>query len=177
MKWTTHKLLTGSLIYALTGNPLTAIVAASGSILPDSIEGFPNDSNRAAWQRRHRKRSHFFPFYLLPALFLYSYSTAHNFLPITVSNLSDYISHIVSNLNLQTCLPIFTYYLSILLFGALLHILEDALCGKVPLFNPNRQSIGIKLFYVGSSKEYVLVTLTSLFLILLRFKLDHIPFI
>ena len=38
--------------------------------------------------------------------------------------------------------------------GALLHIAEDALCGKVPFLFP-WQKVGIKLFTVGSVTEYV----------------------
>ena len=38
--------------------------------------------------------------------------------------------------------------------GALLHIAEDAFCGKVPLFLP-WQKVGIKLFTVGSVTEYL----------------------
>ena len=37
--------------------------------------------------------------------------------------------------------------------GALLHIIEDGICGKVPLIWRKRK-IGIKLFRVGSSWEY-----------------------
>ena len=37
--------------------------------------------------------------------------------------------------------------------GALLHILEDALCGEVPLIFPG-EKIGLKLFKVGSFTEY-----------------------
>ena len=40
-----------------------------------------------------------------------------------------------------------------MMVGSLLHILEDALCGKVPLLRLSRK-IGIKLFTVGSFTEY-----------------------
>ena len=38
--------------------------------------------------------------------------------------------------------------------GALLHIVEDAFCGKVPFLLPG-QKVGIKLFKVGSVTEYL----------------------
>ena len=38
--------------------------------------------------------------------------------------------------------------------GALLHIAEDAICGKVPFITPT-QKIGVKLFKVGSIREYI----------------------
>ncbi|MBP3723175.1 MAG: hypothetical protein J6I62_07995, partial [Selenomonadaceae bacterium] len=42
------------------------------------------------------------------------------------------------------------------LFGALCHIAEDALCGKVPTVTPNIKW-GVRLFKVGSLREYVIV--------------------
>ena len=38
--------------------------------------------------------------------------------------------------------------------GALLHIAEDAVCGKVPLLTPYHK-VGIRLFKVGSVPEYL----------------------
>ncbi len=38
--------------------------------------------------------------------------------------------------------------------GALCHIAEDAVCGKVPLLYPT-QKVGIRLFTVGSFREYL----------------------
>ena len=38
--------------------------------------------------------------------------------------------------------------------GALLHIAEDAVCGKVPLLTPYHK-VGIRLFKVGSVSEYL----------------------
>lgn len=38
--------------------------------------------------------------------------------------------------------------------GALLHIAEDAVCGKVPFLTPY-QKIGVRLFQVGSVAEYL----------------------
>ena len=45
-----------------------------------------------------------------------------------------------------------------MLAGALCHIAEDALCGKVPLLLPS-QKVGIRLFTVGSFREYLIVLL------------------
>ena len=43
-----------------------------------------------------------------------------------------------------------------LFIGALLHIAEDAVCGKVPGVTPT-QKLGIRLFTVGSFREYAFV--------------------
>ena len=52
-------------------------------------------------------------------------------------------------------------FLTLLLWiflGALLHIAEDAVCGKVPAVLPT-QKIGIRLFTVGSLREYLFTSL------------------
>jgi len=43
--------------------------------------------------------------------------------------------------------------LSYILAGALLHIAEDGICGKVPIFSTKKKH-GLKLFKVGSAGEY-----------------------
>ena len=43
-----------------------------------------------------------------------------------------------------------------MLLGALMHIAEDAVCGKVPFLLPS-QKIGVRLFTVGSFREYLFV--------------------
>ena len=51
---------------------------------------------------------------------------------------------------------VFFSVLTWLFLGALLHIAEDAVCGKVPLLFPT-QKTGIRLFTVGSFREYLFV--------------------
>ena len=46
--------------------------------------------------------------------------------------------------------------------GALLHILEDAVCGKIPFFSPRKRIWVLpRLFYTGSAGEYTFVVLYS----------------
>ena len=45
--------------------------------------------------------------------------------------------------------------------GALLHIAEDALAGKVPLLHPARK-VGVRLFRVGSFGEYIVALILVL---------------
>ena len=71
MKWVNHKLLTGSIVYFLTNDPVAALFATAGSILPDAVEGFPNESNYTQWRKNHRQLSHWFPPYLTVFLLLY----------------------------------------------------------------------------------------------------------
>jgi len=55
-----------------------------------------------------------------------------------------------------------------LLLGALLHIAEDAVCGKVPCLFPT-QKIGIRLFTVGSFQEYLFVLLCIVIVYAIQF--------
>ena len=68
-----------------------------------------------------------------------------------------YLFAIVLLLSLRLVGPISaddgTVLLIAVMAGALLHILEDALCGEVPLIFPG-EKIGLKLFKVGSFTEY-----------------------
>ena len=43
--------------------------------------------------------------------------------------------------------------ISYAMVGALLHVAEDGICGKVPIFRPTKKH-GLKLFKVGSWGEY-----------------------
>ena len=61
--------------------------------------------------------------------------------------------------------------LTYVLIGALLHIVEDGLCGKVPIFAPHSKH-GLKLFTVGSWREYVFSTIVIL--ICLASRLDNL---
>ena len=54
------------------------------------------------------------------------------------------------------------------LVGALLHIAEDGICGKVPIFTPYKK-YGIKLFKVGSWREYFFAALIILICLLAKF--------
>lgn len=164
MKWTSHKLLTGAIVFTLTGNPIPTFTSVIGSVLPDAVEGFPDETSRTAWRRSHRKFSHFLPTYLIGGMFLYSYAYINGITNITLNNLSLLLTQ-------TNVYPQMAYLLSWICFGAILHILEDALCGKVPLLNPTKKEFGVKLFYVGSLKEYAIVIPISILLILLRFKM------
>lgn len=158
MKWISHKILTGSIVYAITGNSLAAIFASAGSIIPDAIEGFPDENNYSSWRKNHRKISHWLPIYLTFFIVLF---------PISYFHFSD-LSDIIQYLSCQHPYLFLAYGISFMALGACFHILEDAICGKVPSLNPQKK-IGIKLFYVGSIKEYTYIFPISMALLLLRY--------
>ena len=127
MKWVNHEIVTGSIMFAISNDLLSAALAMAGSVFPDWIEGRPTLFNYSSWRKNHRGVSHFFLLYFLAFLLLAFIKT------ISYSILLQYVIYFV--------------------FGAILHVLEDALCGKVPLLKLNKKT-GLKLFTVGSVREY-----------------------
>lgn len=161
MKWVSHKFITGTLVYAITGNPVLGFISAAGSIVPDAVEGFPTDENAQNWRKNHRRLSHWwFPYFVISVL-CYSYAAYHGFLNITLYNLMDLI-HRPNLAAIGTYLVIAYFAL-----GALLHIIEDAICGTVP-GTTLQERVGIKLFRVGSVQEYIFTFGIGLTLLLVR---------
>jgi inner membrane protein len=99
----------------------------AGAIFPDKVEGKPG-ANYWSWRARHRGWSHW------PVLYI-------AILAIMQMGLLPQGADVERGA-------------TFICIGALLHIAEDALCGKVPLFLP-WQKVGIKLFTVGSVTEYL----------------------
>lgn len=134
MKWVNHKLVTGVLVFAGTNSILYAAYSLIGSILPDKLEGKVPTEKKAYWKWRskHRQTTHWpLPYLALIAVLMYL-------------NKIDILSGLLWEFAM---LPLF------IAVGAILHILEDGICGKVPLIT-RRRKIGIKLFRVGSAWEY-----------------------
>ena len=146
MKWANHRLVTGVLVYAGTGNVLYALYSLVGSTLPDRLEGRPPKEKKAYWQWRskHRQNTH----WLLPYMSLFG----------ALMFVKDNI--LLSWIEKEAIMiPIF------IVVGAILHILEDGICGKVPILT-RKKKYGIKLFKVGSSWEYFIsysICLTALY--------------
>ena len=132
MKWVSHITLTATIAYAVSADPMCTAAAAVGAVLPDKIEGAPGSVGWSTWRSRHRGWSHW------PMLYL---------------ALIGGIAHARTYFFYDTA---FFAVLTWLLIGALLHIAEDAVCGKVPFLYPT-QKAGIRLFTVGSFREYLFV--------------------
>lgn len=127
MKWINHEIVTGVIVYGATQDMLAAAFAMGGAIFPDKVEGRPVASYWS-WRAKHRGWSHWPVIYIaLYAIMQLGWLQAHNEIAV---------------------------YGSYVCIGALLHIAEDAVCGKVPCLFP-WQKIGIKLFKVGSVTEYL----------------------
>lgn len=135
MKWVNHQLVTTVLVYAGTDSILYAAYSFFGSVLPDRLEGKPPKESKAYWRWRskHRQTTHWtVPYLAIIAALLYLHKEGL---------LVDWYWEIAK-------IPLFVAV------GSLLHIFEDCICGKVPLISRKRK-LGIKLFRVGSGREYL----------------------
>ena len=131
MKWINHQVVTGVVVYTATADLLLTAYSMAGAILPDKIEGNPRAGNYWTWRSRHRGWSHW------PMLYLLLLGLQ---LKVMGGGWDAFMD--LGNIGVYFCI------------GALLHIVEDAVCGKVPLFTP-WQKVGVKLFTVGSVTEYI----------------------
>lgn len=148
MKWINHQIVTGFIVCTVTDNALFTASSIVGAVVPDRVEGSPPKENKAYWQWRknHRTWSHYPPIYIA--------------LIAAAQVAKDYYPE-----------PTLTFVLNLLtyaLVGALLHIVEDGICGKVPIFKPHKK-YGIKLFKVGSWQEYFFAVLIILICLIVRF--------
>ncbi len=136
MKWVNHEILTGVLVYTATRDPLSTAFSMAGAIIPDKIEGRPGS---LFWRSRHRGWSHWPLLYIgLMGILLGLADTPVPALPEEARRGGLFLA-----------------------IGALLHIAEDALCGKVPLLRPDKK-VGLRLFKVGSFREYFITILCVL---------------
>lgn len=133
MKWINHQIVTGVVIYTATNDPLCTVYSMLGTLLPDKLEGDPRKAaDYWSWRSSHRGWSHWPVPYLSFILLL-----------LTVE------SHRLAGDGFAPTAQVGIWIMA----GALLHILEDAVCGKVPLVYLTKKT-GLKLFKVGSFREY-----------------------
>ena len=148
MKWINHQIVTGFIVCTATDDALFTASAIVGAVVPDRVEGSPPKESSAYWKWRksHRTWSHWPPIYLL------------------LIAAAQFAKNFYSEPTLAFVLNLLTY----VLVGALLHIAEDGICGKVPIFTPKKK-YGIKLFKVGSWREYFFAALIILICLFVRF--------
>ncbi|MCR5559333.1 MAG: metal-dependent hydrolase [Schwartzia sp.] len=132
MKWISHEVVTGVLVYTVTEDLTLTVCAMAGAVIPDRLDGDPRKAKDYwLWRGSHRGWSHW------PAPYLF----------VIAAVLSAEQGMENGDSGRWMLIPV------AVMAGALLHILEDALCGKVPLIFPG-EKIGLKLFPVGSFREY-----------------------
>lgn len=132
MKWISHEIVTGVAVYAWTGSLVPTACAMAGAVLPDWIEG-KGGGMRLPWRGMlaHRGWSHWPLVYVLALLALEAAAKDGTAGAAGLVEAARFV-----------------------LVGALFHIAEDALCGKVPLLHPKKK-VGVRLFRVGSFAEYI----------------------
>ena len=148
MKWINHQIVTGFIVSTATDDALFTASSIVGAVLPDRVEGSPPKDNKDywKWRKKHRTWSHYPPIYFA---LIAAAQVAKNYYP---------------DPTLALVLNLITYAL----VGAILHIAEDGICGKVPIFTPHKK-YGIKLFKVGSWREYFFAALIILICLFVRF--------
>ena len=147
MKWINHQIVTGFIVSTATDDAIFTASSIVGAVLPDRVEGSPPKENKAywKWRKNHRTWSHYPPIY-------FALIAAAQVVKSLIPNPYNLIPTLI------------TYAL----VGALLHIAEDGICGKVPIFTPHKK-YGIRLFKVGSRLEYFFVVLIILGCLFARF--------
>lgn len=141
MKWINHQVVTGVIMYAATEDLLLTACGMAGAIFPDKVEGNPRRGLMSwGWRSRHRGWSHWPLLYVAVIGLLLKWQGVPSLLEFPAGGILSETSPM--RIGIALCL------------GALLHIAEDAVCGKVPVLYPNRKW-GLRLFKVGSVAEYV----------------------
>lgn len=153
MKWISHKIVTVTTTALITTNICFILCSMFGSIFPDLIEGKPW-INYKNWRKRHRTVSHWLPLYLI--LFIPPVLTFYYF-DINITKINN-LQIFFFLKNTKTFLLFCTFLFVFFVFGCICHILEDALCGKIPAgLLPNKRKFGIKIFEVGTFSEFLFV--------------------
>ena len=148
MKWINHQIVTGFIVCTATNDALFTASSIVGAVIPDRVEGSPPKESSAywKWRKRHRTWSHY------PLIYLALIAAA------------QFAKDYYPDPMLVLAMNLLTYTL----VGALLHIAEDGICGKVPIFTP-RKKYGLKLFKVGTWREYFFAALIILICLFVRF--------
>ena len=158
MTWLSHKMITFSAVFTFTHNISFAIASAIGAIVPDLIEGkgflSVNPFEQQRWRANHRTYSHWFIPYLLTFCICWFIMKENPFLIHPHKNIAVFFK-------LPKTFSV-AWILSAISFGAILHILQDAISGKVPLLNPKRKSFGVRLIPVRSFMEFAVTLLITM---------------
>lgn len=158
MLWSTHRVITGSLVFAVTGNIVAAITAIEGSVFPDRIE-------MVCPFIHHRTLGHWWVLYTIPLILLFLFSEIH-----LIKGAFDYIK-IFQHMDFYLAgIQIFSNLLIWYFIGSLCHIIEDALTGYIPILNPcQKKGFTVRAFYTGSEKEISFMMLWVMIMSILVF--------
>lgn len=144
LRWKCHRATTFAVVTALSGNLFAGLISAWASHLPDKIE-YVLLRSASLRGKYHRTYTHWLLMHIAIMLVLYTYMSINDIMLVSLSSLKDstFIDMIFS-LSLYTSL------------GCVMHVLEDAPCGQVPVFLPKSKiTICPRLFKVGSVSETI----------------------
>ena len=142
-----HRIVTFMAVGGVTGSPLAAALSSISSTLPDSLEYLLFGSAR---NRCHRGITHWFiPWLGMAAFCFYSAMLP----PESEDGVEGFLNGIVPRAaDIAAGDWRFAWACAAFCFlGPLMHIIEDAFCGKVPFLFPWRRSVGIHLFRASST--------------------------
>lgn len=173
MTWKSHKLLSFSICYFLTGSIILSFFTATGSIVPDLLEGRESVNNK----KLHRTITHWItPFLIIVTVLLLILAEKGLFCSNFLSD--DFVAEamiaIISGGHANARNHSFADLLLISLFfvnaGCILHILQDAVTGRVPgIRSPFKKRLGKRIFRTGSYFEYVFSVIVSSLLLTAKF--------
>lgn len=156
-----HRLVTGSFVFAFSGSIVATAIACSCASFPDRIEEvLPVSRNEV-----HRKHSHWFPVYFLPFLLIHWYLTRYN---VFLSTDYEWLMLIGMKINATFLMVFFANIGHWFLIACLAHIVEDSICGKIPVLDPNKPKVYFRLFYTGSSFEYIFSVCVSVLVLIAK---------
>jgi hypothetical protein len=169
MTWVCHKIFTAAVVYGITARPVPAVLIALGSVIPDVIEmAVSGGMGSKRWKKIHRGICHWFVLYVAMAIPLFWFASEHGVMGI---NLTELVKSVKYNPRSLYWYAVVSYVVALLMFGAVAHIFEDGLCGRIPSLNPSKK-IGMKLFEVRTFKEIIFVGVVSATVILMRLSLQ-----
>ena len=175
MVWKSHQAVTAVTVYAVTRNIPATIIATMASVFPDWIEFHIPFIN---WESFHRTYCHFWAFYAIPLIALYLFMGAVG-IPLFGSGAEFSKSIFSLKVELSGSQP---FYMAKdfppivcnvgfwFLIGCLMHIAEDAICGRIPITHPTQRAHLIRFFYTGGLGEAMFVGIYCLFVGIFIFK-------
>lgn len=155
MIWQSHRVITGVTIFLTTQSAFATFAALSGSIFPDKLD--------IGLSLKHRGVSHWWPIYLLPLPLVYFFWISQ-YLLLPFPDYLNLVLHYPTSVTIRLLSGNWAFWF---LIGSLLHILEDAFTGYIPLRTPKDWFNIYRPFYTGSPQETHFVIVYSLICLLL----------
>ena len=128
-----HRMSTFAFVLGTTSSPLAALFSFMGSTFPDSSEYMFFGKRR---NRYHRRYTHWFVIWLALSYVCFYRSGW------IVPRLSMLVDGRNAHYDVWSCAGFW-------FMGCLLHVLEDAFCGTVPLFRPWKRDVGMHIFHMS----------------------------